>query len=108
MGQPLVYAVPAQTMPDRPHAATQHGYGPHPRSETKGMGPALQKMLVQKAETRLRKMEGTPGYPNKRLSLASASQEQVSYDHFNARERMIPTRSASLTAEPPIMPVKLR
>ncbi len=84
-GQPLVYAVPARIIPDRLHGATQHGYGPHPRSETKGMGPALQKMLVQKAETRLRKMEGTPGYPNQRLSLASASQEQVSYDHFNAR-----------------------
>jgi recombination protein RecA len=42
-------------------------------------------MLVQKAETLFKKMEGTPGYPNQRLSLAAASEEQVAYEHFNAR-----------------------
>ena len=42
-------------------------------------------MLVQKAETRLKKMEGTPGYPNQRLSLAAAPEEQIAYEHFNAR-----------------------
>jgi len=42
-------------------------------------------MLVQKAETRFKKMEGTPGFPNQRLSLAAAPAEQVAYEHFNAR-----------------------
>ncbi len=42
---------------DRQHGPTQHGYGPHPRTETKGMDRALEKMLVQKAESRLKKME---------------------------------------------------
>lgn len=57
----------------------------HPRTETKGLDAALGKMLNQKAEARLRKAEGTPGYPNRKLSLASASEEQVAYEHFNAR-----------------------
>jgi recombination protein RecA len=70
---------------DRQHGPTQHGYGPHPRTETKGMDRALEKMLVQKAESRLKKMQGTPGFPNQRLSLAVASEEQVAYEHFNAR-----------------------
>ena len=70
---------------DRQHGPTQHGYGPHPRTETKGMDRALEKMLVQKAESRLKKMERTPGFPNQRLSLAVASEEQVAYEHFNAR-----------------------
>ena len=34
---------------------------------------------------RLKKMEGTPSYPNQRLSLATAPEEQVAYEHFNAR-----------------------
>ena len=42
-------------------------------------------MFVQKAVTRMKKMEGTPGYPNQMLSLTTASQEQISYDRFNAR-----------------------
>jgi recombination protein RecA len=42
-------------------------------------------MLVQKAQTRLKKMEGTPGFPNQRLSLAAVPEEQVAYEHFNAR-----------------------
>jgi recombination protein RecA len=70
---------------DRQHGPTQHGYGPHPRTETKGIDRALEKMLVQKTESRLKKMEGTPGFPNQRLSLAVASEEQVAYEHFNAR-----------------------
>ena len=57
----------------------------HPRGETKGIDVASEKMLVQKAESRLKKMEGTPGFPNQRLSLATASDEQVAYEHFNAR-----------------------
>jgi recombination protein RecA len=57
----------------------------HPRTETKGLDAALGKMLTQKAEARLEKQEGTPGYPNRPLSLASAPQEQVSYEHLNAR-----------------------
>ena len=74
--------------PSRNHAAgrsTQHHGIRHPRTETKGIDLALEKMLVQKAETRLKKMEGTPGYPNQRLSLAAAPEEQVAYEHFNAR-----------------------
>ncbi|ADW71346.1 RecA domain protein (plasmid) [Granulicella tundricola MP5ACTX9] len=57
----------------------------HPRTETKGLDAALGQMLMQKAETRLQKMEGTPGYPNGKLSLAAAPEEQVAYEHFNAR-----------------------
>jgi recombination protein RecA len=72
----------------RDHAAdrsTQHHGIRHPRSETKGIDRALEKMLVQKAETRLKKMEETPAYPNQRLSLAAAPEEQVAYEHFNSR-----------------------
>ena len=65
--------------------STQHHGIRHPRSETKGIDRDLERMLVQKAETRLKKMEGTPGYPNQRLSLAAAPEEQVAYEHFNAR-----------------------
>ena len=57
----------------------------HPRTETRGLDAALEKMLTQKAEARLKKAEGTPGYPNRKLSLASASEEQVAFEHFNAR-----------------------
>ncbi len=57
----------------------------HPRTETKGLDAALGKMLTQKSEARLEKMEGTPGYPNRKLSLAAAPQEHVAYEHFNAR-----------------------
>jgi recombination protein RecA len=60
-------------------------YGHHPRTETNGLDRALQQMLVDKAEARQKKMEGTPGYPNRKLTLASASEEQVRYDHFNSR-----------------------
>ena len=57
----------------------------HPRMETKGLDAALGQMLTEKAETRLQKMKGTPGYPNRKLSLAAAPEEQVAYEHFNAR-----------------------
>ena len=57
----------------------------HPRTETKGLDAALGKMLKQKSEARLGKMEGTPGYPNRKLSLAAAPEEQVAFEHFNAR-----------------------
>ena len=60
-------------------------YGHHPRTETKGLDKALQQMLVDKSEARQQKMEGTPGYPNRKLTLASASEEQVRYEHFNTR-----------------------
>jgi recombination protein RecA len=75
-------------VPSRDSAAdrsTQHHGIRHPRTETKGIDRDLEKMLVQKAQTRLKKMEGTPGFPNQRLSLAAASEEQVAYEHFNAR-----------------------
>jgi recombination protein RecA len=74
--------------PSRDQAAdrsTQHHGIRHPRTETKGIDWDLEKMLVQKAQTRLKKMEGTPGFPNQRLSLAAVPEEQVAYEHFNAR-----------------------
>lgn len=72
----------------RDHSAdrsTQHHGIRHPRTETNGIDRALQQMLVQKAEARLTKMEGTPGYPNQRLSLTAAPEEHVAYEHLNAR-----------------------
>jgi recombination protein RecA len=65
--------------------STQHHGIRHPRTETKGIDLALQEMLVRRAESRLKKMEGTPGFPNRNLSLAAASDEQVAYEYFNAR-----------------------
>jgi recombination protein RecA len=84
-GAPRSSPVAKANPSDRQHGSTQNCYGPHPRTETKGMDRALEKMLVQKTESRLMKMEGTPGFPNQRLSLAVASEEQVAYEHFNAR-----------------------
>jgi recombination protein RecA len=63
----------------------QHCGGHHPRTETKGLDRALRKMIAEKADARLEKMQGTPGFPNRKLSLAAASEEQVRYEHFNAR-----------------------
>ncbi len=63
----------------------QHGGGHHPRTETKGLDRALEKMLAEKAEARFEKKEGTPGYPNSKLSLATAPEEQIRYEHLNAR-----------------------
>jgi hypothetical protein len=63
--------------------------GPHPRTETKGLDRALEKMLVEKGETRLEKKEGTPGYPNSKLSLAAAPEEQIRYEQCNARRSYV-------------------
>ncbi len=62
-----------------------HSRSHHPRMEMKGMDQALVKMLEQKAHARMQKAQGTPGYPNQKLSLSKASDEQIAYDHFNAR-----------------------
>jgi recombination protein RecA len=92
--------------------STQHHGIRHPRTETKGIDRALEKMLVQKAEARLKKMEGTPGFPNQRLSLAAAPEEQVAYEHFNARRadasdplRQIDRRAADEARERASSPV---
>ena len=85
-------ASPAQPSPsvvpnrcDARDRSTQHTGIRHPRTETKGIDRALEKMLVQKAEVRLKKREGTPGFPNQNLSLGVASEEQIAFEHFNAR-----------------------
>ena len=70
---------------DAKRMAGGHCGSHHPRTEIKGMDAALGKMLSQKAEVRLVKMEGTPGYPNRKLSLAAAPEEHVAFEHFNAR-----------------------
>ena len=57
----------------------------HPRTETKGIGDALGTLLSQKVDARLEKMKGTPGHPNRKLTLAAAPDEQIEYEHFNAR-----------------------
>lgn len=64
----------------------QGGCGGHPRTETKGLAPALEGMLAARAERRERRMEGTPGYPNQPLGLGAASQEQVAWERFNSRK----------------------
>ncbi len=69
---------------DRDRSTQHHGIR-HPRTETTGIDRDLKKMLVQKADARLKKMEGTPGFPNQRLSLAAVPKEQVAYEHLNAR-----------------------
>ena len=58
----------------------------HPRGETKGLAPALEQMLFDKAEKRRGKMEGTPGHPNQPLGLHTASQEQVDWERWNLRK----------------------
>lgn len=57
----------------------------HPRSEMTGIGPAIGELLAHKVKLRSAKMEGTPGHPNRSLSLVTAPKEQVEYEHFNAR-----------------------
>jgi recombination protein RecA len=59
--------------------------GHPPRSETKGLDRALAQMLTEKAEARFEEREGTPGYPNRKLSLAAAPEEQIRYEQCNAR-----------------------
>lgn len=58
----------------------------HPRGETKGLAPALEEMLLHKEESRRRKAEGTPGYPNQKLSLGDASHDQIEWEQFNSRK----------------------
>jgi len=80
---------PAQITQDAPPSLGKmvggHCGSNHPRTETKGLDAALGKMLTQKSEARLQKMEGTPGYPNRKLSLSAAPEEHVAFEHFNAR-----------------------
>lgn len=71
---------------ERQQLNQQHCGGPHPRSETKGLAPALEEMLLQKEERRKRKMEGTPGYPNQPIGLSMASADQVEWEQFNSRK----------------------
>lgn len=79
----VVPAPPASAVEHRPIGG---GCGTsHPRGETKGLAPALEQMLFEKAERRKQKMEGTPGYPNQPLGLHTASQEQVDWERFNLR-----------------------
>jgi recombination protein RecA len=73
--------------------STQHHGICHPRTETKGIDRDLERMLVQKAETRLKKMEGTPSYPNEMLSLAAAPEEQVSVS--SSKPSDLPTSRAA-------------
>jgi recombination protein RecA len=84
-----VAAVPSATSIATPITVGRIGGGHcgnnHPRTETKGIGDALGTLLNQKAKSRLDKMEGTPGYPNRKMTLAAAPDEQIEYDHFNAR-----------------------
>ncbi len=82
LGQAGKAVVPNRDEADR---STQHHGIRHPRSEIKGIDRDLAEMLIQKAQTRLKKMEGTPGHPNQRLTLAAVPEEQVAYEHFNAR-----------------------
>ena len=85
----------------QPLESPRPGWGwTHPRTETKGIAPALETMLVEKAQARLQKAAGTPGFPNRKLELkamppacdpdsklglAAVSDDQVAYDRFNAR-----------------------
>ena len=87
-------------LPIQPHRAAGQGRGHHhPRTETRGLDKALDRMLAHKAEARLRKLEGTPGHPNRPLGLA-ASEEQIQYDHYNARKADVsdPLRQADRLA----------
>jgi recombination protein RecA len=112
---PASYPIVKAVTQDRQHGSTQHSGSRHPRTETKGMDRALEKMLVQKAESRLKKMEATPGFPNQRLSLAVASEEQITYDRFNARRaddsdplRQIDRKAADDARERANMPTVVR
>jgi recombination protein RecA len=82
---PLSAKPAGRTTAEPPKMAGGHWGNHHPRTETRGLDAALGKMLKRKTEARLEKMEGTPGHPNRKLSLAAAPEEQVAYEHFNAR-----------------------
>ncbi|RRA48314.1 recombinase A [Acidipila sp. EB88] len=77
-------AVVAQD-PAKP-ASVRAGFAGHPRQETKQFDHALSRLMVEKAEARAHKMQGTPGAPNQPLGLAAASEEQIRYDQYNARK----------------------
>ncbi len=64
----------------------QHCGASHPRAETKGLAPALERMLFDKEERRRRKMEGTPGCPNQPMGLSETSADQVEWEQFNLRK----------------------
>ena len=49
-------------------------------------------MLAKKSEARLNKMEGTPGFPNQRLSLAAAPEEQATYATKSLRSDILDER----------------
>lgn len=77
--------LPLDNRREKVQLAQQNCGGPHPRGETKNLAPALEQMLARKQERRLKKQEGTPGYPNQPLGLHTASQEQVDWERFNLR-----------------------
>ncbi len=82
---PALQAPPKSATVPESESLTQRCGSSHPRTEIKGLDRAIDRMLVQKAEVRLKKAEGTPGHPNQRLSLVSAPKDHVAYEHFNAR-----------------------
>jgi recombination protein RecA len=81
---PVNLSIDLATDPRR-MAAGSYGGRSHPRTENRGLDAALGKMLIEKNEARLIKSEGTPGFPNHRLGLAAAPEEQVAWEHHNAR-----------------------
>lgn len=71
---------------EHPQLGQQRCGASHPRGETKGLAPALERMLFDKEERRRRKMEGTPGYPNQPIGLSEASGDQIKWEQFNSRK----------------------
>lgn len=100
--------VPSATDPvvhrDPRKIASGHCGSHHPRTETKCLDAALGKMLVQKSEARLTKMEGTPGYPNRKLSLAAAPHKSTSLMSISTLGTLThQIRSGKQTIGPPTM-----
>jgi recombination protein RecA len=81
---PLKLSIDLATDPRR-MAAGSYGGRSHPRTENRALDAAPGKMLIEKNEARLVKSEGTPGFPNHKLGLAAAPEEQVTWEHHNAR-----------------------
>ena len=79
-------SVPTDNSRQRQQFNQQHCGGPHPRSEAKGLAPALEQLSFYKDERRKRKMEGTPGYPNQQMGLNHASADQIEWEQFNSRK----------------------